>query len=310
MLAMNENQPHIKKNPINKGFWVLVDMTAVGEFINSLSHFFNYYTIELKIFPEASLNTAEVAVENNGGFDWIPFASAALGGVAAIAASIIAFKLSNDAERKNKEREEKRIFSMHAVSGYSKLTQLVNLISNIRLHIDDSFRSAEEAGIDANEPYQAVAPSAGKFIEPEKLKVEEFIFLLKSNADIVNDIALLENRAANYLDLLNRYSSLRLDMMAWQSSIPELIREVDGVKAIDAIPIKYRDQHNSKAAQLNLLLWGIIEHLDKDESLSRKMLESYVKQARSEYEGFFPKIEVVYEEPLRKNSFNYKKYFN
>lgn len=288
---------------------MIIDTAFIEVFLNVINFILDQYYNYCKIIFDTPSENSDLNNSANRNFDWTPFASAALGGAAAIAASIIAFKLSNRAERKNKERDEKRIFAMHAVSGYSKLIQIVNLISNIKLHIDNSFMAAEEAGIEATEPYQSVAPSAGKFLEPEKLKVEEFIFLLELSATTVSDINLIENRAINYLDLLNRYSSIRLDMMAWQSSIPELIREVDGPKAIDAFPIKYRDQHNSKAAQLNLLLWGIIEHLDEDEKFARNTLKSYVDHARSHYGTFFPKIEIVYEEPKSSYPFDHKKYF-
>lgn len=260
------------------------------------------YEAILSYIPRLNVNMAfEVSpIEEKKGFDWIPFASAALGGAASITASVVAFKLSNASNEKAKKDEEKRLSAMAAMSGYFKILHCVNTFSNVKLHIDDSYRQAHESGFKGHEPYQYVAPSVGRFFVPEKLKSEEFSFLLLNNeVDVINNIDIIVSRAFNTLELLDKYSELRLEMMSWVNEIPELERVIDGANATDIIPTKYKSRFEAREIQLNLLLWGIIEDLDGDRDLSIKTIEGFVDSAHKTYSPYFPKITMATKEPER-----------
>lgn len=225
------------------------------------------------------------------GFDWVPFASAALGGLLSLTASVLAFHLSNKSEEKRRMEQDKKTEAMHAMTGYFKILSNINILANIRLHIDKSFADAQKDETSPLEPYQCVGPSAGKLLEPERLKAEEYVFLLKlGDVDAINRVGLVEERSVNTQQLLEKYTEELIALEAWIDSIPALSRSIEGMRRVDEIPVEYKVAYETRQAKLNQIIGGIIEHLDDDIKEAQEVINKFVESANSVYSPYFPMI--------------------
>jgi len=248
------------------------------------------FVSSLNLSPEI---TILVTPYSQKGFDWVPFASAALGGAASIAASLLAFKAANKAEKDKIAEKDKKDAATLATVGYLKLMHSVNLLGNIRIFMDDSFEESYREGVDGNEAYLYIKPAVGKFTEPDRLKPEEFMFLIDLNqVSLINDLYLVEQSAINTHEILEKYSITRAAFDAWTDDIPGIQRELDGAKRIDKIPISYKPIYDTKIAQLNLLISAIIEDLDEDIENGIKRLEMFSSLAHQVYKPYFHDMKI------------------
>lgn len=136
-----------------------------------------------------------------------------------------------------------------------------------------------------------VGPSAGLFVEPERLKLSEYKFLMsKENFGLADDIILAEQRALNTHHLYKMYSEMHLEMQAWMDEIPGLERSLDGVISTDAIPKTHILQAEMRVAQLNRLIVGVVESLEGDIAQMINLTNSFLEVAHDLYGPYFPKI--------------------
>ncbi len=224
-------------------------------------------------------------------FDWSTAISTAIGGLATLAAALIAFWLGNRAEQRRRYEKQKNEDAANALSGFLKLSQWTDLLINIEMFIDRSFKDAQENGLTAFDPYAMVNPAAGKFVEPEFLVSSEYSFLLTSeDYELVSHVGLVERRAASLNRVLEKYSSIHQEMQNWLESLPEIEREIDGPIASDKIPLRYKSHFDRRVAQLNLLVAGMIEHLHGDITLAKETTQRFGDVASNKFAPFFPKL--------------------
>jgi hypothetical protein len=206
-------------------------------------------------------------------------------------AALVAFLLTYHAEKRRRHIDELKVGASEALSGFSKLSQLANLISNINSQIDTSFVQAHEFNLIPNDASLIVGPSAGLFVEPERLKLSEYKFLMsKENFGLADDIILAEQRALNTHHLYKMYSEMHLEMQAWMDEIPGLERSLDGVISTDAIPKTHILQAEMRVAQLNRLIVGVVESLEGDIAQMINLTNSFLEVAHDLYGPYFPKI--------------------
>lgn len=168
--------------------------------------------------------------------DWSEIASTTIGGITTIIAAYLTFWWANRADHQRQIDAERKASAASAMSGYFKLSQWADIIGNIKLHLDESFEAAREGGIDGGEPFAFVGPTSGLLIEPERLKSDEFSFLLNVDSfDLIGKVILIEQRSANYNHLLNEYSNLHVGLQDWLDSLPGFKRTMDGPIAADEI---------------------------------------------------------------------------
>ena len=131
------------------------------------------------------------AVESKSVLDWSTLIPTMVGGIATILAALLAFGLGYWEGRKNRGDERLRATAVNAMAGYFKLAESANLVANIKSHIDKSYKAAEDAGLNQSEPFLTVGPSAGLFTEPERLKPQEYSFLMgKEHFDVIGEVFL------------------------------------------------------------------------------------------------------------------------
>lgn len=219
--------------------------------------------------------------------------STIVGGAATIIAALLAFWLTHRSERNRREEEEKLNASRKAISGYLKLAQYANLISNIKNHIDRSYEESGKEGNQSSEAFLSVQPAAGLFHEPEAFKAEEISFLLsKDGYQVLEKIDLVEQRAKNLHHLFLKYSSVYMEFQNYLFSIPKFEREMDGKIAKDIIPKEHKGKLDYWGGQLNILLGGIVENLDEDLKLSIEAARDFNSIAYAKYYPHFPKIDL------------------
>lgn len=226
------------------------------------------------------------------GLDWSAITSSVVGGIVTLVAAFGVFWLGNQKERKAREDEERKIAAANALSGYFKLAKWSNLIANIDLQISKSIEAAAAHGLSSSEAFAIIGPSAGVFAEPELLKASEFGFLLTAeNFELVDDVGRVEERAINLHHLFKQYSTMHIELQMWLEAIPGFSRKLDGPIATDKIPAEYKDKFDFRAAQLNQIMGGITEHLEKDKISSIKTTQKFISAAHECYKPHFPKLE-------------------
>lgn len=230
--------------------------------------------------------------QHKAGLDWSAMTSTAVGGLVTLIAAFGVFWLGNRNERKARVDEERKKAAANALSGFFKLAKWSNLIANIDLQINKSVESAKEHGLSSNDAFAIFGPSAGVFVEPELLKACEFSFLLSAeNFELVADVGMVEERAVNLHHLFKQYSTLHVELQMWLDAIPGFSRKLDGPVANDKFPSEHKDRFDFRAAQLNQIMAGIVEHLEKDKSLSIETIQKFILAAHECYKPHFPKLD-------------------
>lgn len=221
-------------------------------------------------------------------FDWSSLISTVVGGGVTLIASLVVFYISNRAEKGRREQERNVISANNARTGFIKLIRWANLVANIDKHLNNFFDEAKEERHWSEEAYRIVGPSAGTFTMPERLKAEEYSFLLsEEHSELLSEIQMVEERAININHLFEKYSTEFKEYNDWLHGLPGMHRELSGPIAKTEIPIAYKSQEDERGAQLNRLLAGIMEHLDDDMASAAEAATEFGKIA---YEKFKPQI--------------------
>ncbi|UWP93157.1 hypothetical protein K3X13_04765 [Aliiroseovarius crassostreae] len=214
-----------------------------------------------------------------------------LGAGISTATALIVFTLNQKSERKKRDEERKRLEAGNAISGHIKLTQWANLLANIQSHIDRFYEEASQDDLQVYEPYQIVGPTAGLFLEPERLKAEEFAFLIsEKESELISNMLLVEARASNTHHLLNEYSKQRLAFEEWLENLPGFKRELVGRISKESIPIEHKTNWDLRIAQLNVILGNIIENIEDDILLAENTTNEFARIAHHRFDDHFPEI--------------------
>ncbi|WP_127748432.1 hypothetical protein [Parasedimentitalea marina] len=235
------------------------------------------------------------APDTSASFSWSAIIPTVIGGGIALLTALAMFYFSNSLERKKREEERIRNNASSAVSGFLKLTRWANLVANVDEHINKFYEEANAHGHEADQAFQIVGPSVGKFLEPDRLTVEEYSFLLsKEHSELIGKIQMVEERAANLLQLLDQYSSDYLEFSKWLHTVPGFSRELDGPIAKSKIPKKYMAQVDEHGAQLNRILAGITEHIGEDLVTATQVIQEYGQVAHDEFKPYIEKLSFEY----------------
>lgn len=224
---------------------------------------------------------------------WQSLIPTLVGGAITLLAALLAFSLSHWAERKRRQEEEKKKISANALSGVHKLILWADLIANIKNHVGKFYEQANEFGLVPDDACLIVGPSVGIFVEPTRLEIAEYAFLLnKEHSGLAQDILLMERKAINTHFLFEKYSQMREEFNQWLDDVPGFQISLDGPIASSKLPSKYKQNYDVRVAQLNRLLAGLVEDLDGDVDEARLLTQQFADAAHDLFEGGFPKVEI------------------
>lgn len=240
------------------------------------------------------------AVESKSVLDWSTLIPTMVGGIATILAALLAFGLGYWEDRKNRGDERLRAAAVNAMAGYFKLAESANLVANIKSHIDKSYKAAEDAGLNQSEPFLTVGPSAGLFTEPERLKPQEYSFLMgKEHFDVIGEVLLVKQRAINLNHLFLQYTDMKIDFQKWLCNIESFERKMDGPLAADIIPPEYKLKFDVRGANLNQVIGSIIEHVRHDLLFAETVTNKFILVAHRKFNPHFPKLEFGIDKEAR-----------
>ena len=179
-----------------------------------------------------------------------------------------------------------------ALSTFSKLSRYANNILAIKNAIDEAFKNANDSGLNTEDPSQIVGFIPGKFVEPEKLKSEEYAFLFtKRDFEIVGEIEDMEAGAVHLVGLLEEYNRRQNDLQAWFDATLGIKRDIAGVISRDMVPVALKGNLDHRVSQLNVLLSQMLVVTENETMKPIEVVRSYVTAASVQFGHLFPKID-------------------
>lgn len=200
-------------------------------------------------------------------FSLLSLAPAAVSAVASIAATSWFFRKTVAKERIAREETAKELGAARAISGCLKLIQWANILGEVNNHFSKQVR-ALPADMNNVSKFHSIRPMIGKHAEPEKIRPDEFSFVLKSEfGNLADDVSLAERRAVNLLFLVEKYLNMNGEFDAWIETIPGAkLKAIDGAYDV-MIPKEYIPNFEYRASNLEGVLTGILNRLnDLDET--------------------------------------------
>ncbi|MCD9149826.1 hypothetical protein [Pseudophaeobacter flagellatus] len=213
---------------------------------------------------------------------------AVVGGGIAFCVARWSFNRAADTDARRREDDRLGVGAESAYSGYVKLWHWVNLLANQKALIDGAYEYAEKSGHPLQEPCDVVPAFAGRSIEPDFLKPCEYSFLVKGGeTDLIADLHLLEQRAANIASLILQYSQLAIEFERWRESVT-MQRAVFANRVVDAIPPNLEGVEQGKRANMNGVMGAIRSNLEVDLPFGDKTVQQFINAAHHHYGERFP----------------------
>ncbi len=223
----------------------------------------------------------------------------ALGGTIAAATSFVLHRLSHraaiaaqiDAESRQAERHEKakrETRLAEAVASLSKLTELLNVIHSKKTQLDQMFEvnSASEATI--LDPALFIVPLLGRDNLEHLIEPVELSFLVEAKkTELIGRILLLQGRTLNHIAALEKYAELRLQYLGGLSG------DADGSRYVSELDEKQAKVIERKVGELNTLIVGIVDGIDKDAIDVLTITEEFVSICTEHFGDGFPKFEYT-----------------
>lgn len=182
-----------------------------------------------------------------------------------------------------------------ALSAYLKVSRYANSILAVKNAIDQRYADLHADGHELENPSQIVGPIPGKFVVPERLKSEEFSFLLNKESFLVaGEIEDLESSCILMMSLVEEYTAMQFEVQKWLDDMPGADRKIEGMIASDEIPKTMEGRLNRKIAQMNILIASIIEITERDNPTPKEVMEHFIAAAlASPFGKYFPKMELA-----------------
>lgn len=173
---------------------------------------------------------------------------------------------------------------------FYKLIDCGEILAGMRNLLDEQFIEAI-----ADEPYQIIRPSQGQDYPPSRVELSEVAFLSRAkDIALISDISLVYRRTINCVNLLEAYSKERIDLHQWMQNLPGYKGELVDEIASDAFPIKFKDQFERRAANLNLTITSWLEQIEDTIVLVEDVIDRLGKSSKSEFGQDFPIIQAQF----------------
>ncbi|MBR9843588.1 MAG: hypothetical protein GYB25_10525 [Rhodobacteraceae bacterium] len=222
---------------------------------------------------------------------WVPLGSALLGGVLSLVGALVALHRSHKLELLRSEATEKKNAAEKAYSAFHKLHNVYETAANLSRQIDERFEQALRAGAGDLEPWAKVPAFVGSDYQEEAITPDETTFLIAAgNADLLNDIHIIQQRVWNITGSVKKYNEL---WEAMNSFFVENLDEgsiADGTRMSASFSGKLGFIASAKEHQLQNLLGQIMELLALDTDESLRVLLCYKAACENHFGDLFPKF--------------------
>lgn len=213
---------------------------------------------------------------------------AVVGGGIAFCVARWSFNRAADTDAMRRKDDRLSVGAESAYSGYVKLWHWVNLLANQKALIDGAYEYAEKSGHPVQEPCDVVPAFVGRSIEPDFLKPCEYSFLVKGGeTDLIADLHLLEQRAANTASLMLQYRQLAIEFERWREGVT-MRRAIFENRVVDAIPPTLEGVAQGKRANMNEIMRAIRKDLNDDLLHGDKVVQKFIDASHRHYGDHFP----------------------
>ncbi|PJF08831.1 hypothetical protein [Pseudorhodobacter sp. MZDSW-24AT] len=229
------------------------------------------------------------------GFPWTEAIAAGLATIGSAVVALLVLYLTIRVENKRRHDDELKAEAAGAMNAYSKISRYANNILAVKNAIDQQYADIRREGDELENPSQVVGPIPGRFVEPERLKPDEFRFLLtKENFLIVGEIEDLEASCVLMMSLVEEYSKMHLDTQKWLDDMPHADRKIEGMIASDMIPTAMKGRLDRRVAQMNILIVNVIRIAEQQDPSPKQVMEHFIAAAvASPFGKYFPKMELA-----------------
>lgn len=224
---------------------------------------------------------------------WVPIASALLGGILALLASVIAIRMTYKKERVLREEEEKRHNAKRALVALNTLSLAYSRAADLQTHIHRQFDQAASEGMEGLEPWAKVCQMVMPNLAPLVLDAEDLLFLIADNKpDLFNDVQSIVRRVNSDIHSAHFYNELRHEMALHGEAASEEMKLGEGLVVSNAFSGKSAVVVQAREQQLNNLLGQIMEGLDKNVPRAFKAAQDFDEAAKGYYGENYPKISL------------------
>lgn len=215
---------------------------------------------------------------------WIPLGAALAGGVISLLGSFGATWLGNKLERNNQIAAREKLEAERAYVTFYKLMDGYNAVGNLKNHIDGMFYEADRNGAEDFEPWAKVMAIIGAEEDIERILPGETSFLIGAgNANLLNDVHLIQKRIANDFASAAKYNELRGELQTLLEASAARSQVTDGA----VVSAEFDEEEGVRMAlregQLNSLLGQIMEALEDDVPQSWRILEEFKAAAKRRF---------------------------
>lgn len=228
---------------------------------------------------------------------WVPLVSALAGGVLALLGSFGATWQNNRAALKIREEEIERQGAESAYATFFKLLEAHSYAANLQRQINEMFDKAAESGGADMEPWAKVMELVGAADEIRMIEPSESSFLIaEKQADLLNDIHLIQRRIANIMASASKYNEVRSEVhefLVANMSEGELREGTQFAASFEGVAGIHAEMLSSRA---NNLLGQIMEFLEKDVPAAWDITERFKSAATERFGEKFPKFNLDLEQ--------------
>lgn len=182
-----------------------------------------------------------------------------------------------------------------AMNTYFKVSRYANSILAVKSTIEQRYAEVQAETDELENPCQIVGPISGRFVEPERLKSDEFRFLFtKENFLVAGEIEDLESASILMMSLVQEYTAMQFELQKWLDDLPGVDRKIEGMIGSDMIPTEMEGRLNRRISQMNILIGSIIEIVEQKNPTPKEVMEHFIAAAvASPFGKYFPKMELA-----------------
>jgi hypothetical protein len=231
-------------------------------------------------------------------FSWWNVIPTLVGGAISIATTAILFSANQRVERKKRAIESRKSEALRAFKGFWKLRNVANGLMNLELQIAQSYREADESGMEDALPFSKVKAFVGALEDYELLEIEEVVFLSRQkNIALLNDIELIVRRARTIEVVVIKYNDMKASFEEFIESHAEEIEVLDEPIVGSKLKGRLGVIAHLRECSGNNLLGQLQELLESDCKESKRVTEAYLEAAEKEFGEDFPKFKFVWTDP-------------